>query len=212
MSTKVSQIKTYKNGSWQDITKVYDGSGWKNFRGVYSDGVWYELQSEANLTNLQLIDIDNSNGSSLSDLQTNNGNEDLSTDNTIHPRYNDFPILARAFLDYDTSEYTNIKSAKVFFNHNNLSNSLNYNIFVESNHIDDVTNDLYTFFDITKNAYSSLFLVDAEEVSLNQDAIDEMNSVDRFKMAILCKRDYNDNGINSPGDNELQNIILTVYF
>jgi len=45
MSTKVSQIKTYKNGAWQDITKVHDGSGWKNFRGVYSGGVWYELST-----------------------------------------------------------------------------------------------------------------------------------------------------------------------
>ena len=42
MSTKARQIKVYKNGAWQDITKVYS-SGWKNFRGVYANGVWYEL-------------------------------------------------------------------------------------------------------------------------------------------------------------------------
>lgn len=45
MSIKVDQIKVYKDGAWQDITKVHDGSAYQNFRGVYSGGYWYELST-----------------------------------------------------------------------------------------------------------------------------------------------------------------------
>lgn len=201
MSTKVSKIKAFKDGVWQDITKVHDGSGYKNFRGVYSGGVWYELDTGITLQSYDVAYFEGSDGNwtTARDQVTANdysGGNSINIQNHLYyTGVSNVYIIERTIFKLDTSSITSgYTSAVITFNITSYDSDHSNYVYIQK-HTDYNGSDTdYDAFDktlFTTNYGDGNVNSDGSvSITLNSDFITDAENNNVLNIGIRNSLDY----------------------